>query len=281
MKGSSLGGNLFEQKPSTDQPSKGFHSIGTWCLERKEKCLPIKTCLVCGTAPLCEASEMDTKLVKAAKDKQKGPGKPKLLPNPQENDSFSATALSTFKASKRRRVALSARSGFKKNRPNNPDTNIWENLIASRRGYSYSAKVLTKVLMMFRAAGSQSISGPEPVYQKAVWLLFSAERENSCLTVTSRKGTPAFPLVEVKNILFLSGRKLASGPPYDRPSVHQQDNHWILKDSQESQFMVPVLNPSTALGVAVAQQVHDEFCGASPATSLARTSRYLYFTPSA
>ena len=37
MKGSSLGGNLFEKKPSTDQPSKGFHSTGTWGMEKKKK----------------------------------------------------------------------------------------------------------------------------------------------------------------------------------------------------------------------------------------------------
>ena len=82
---------------------------------------------------------------------------------------------------------------------------------------------------MFRAASSRSTDGPAGagLYQKAMWLLFSAERENSFITVENRRGTPAFPLVEVEKILFLSGRKLSIGPPYDRPSVHQQDSHII------------------------------------------------------
>ena len=64
MKGSnSLGENLFKEKPSTDQPPRGVHSTGTWELSRKEKCLPIKSCLICGTAPLTSASEMDAKLL--------------------------------------------------------------------------------------------------------------------------------------------------------------------------------------------------------------------------
>ena len=84
---------------------------------------------------MTEASEMDAKLLKVAQDKQKGkptttttdslpstPGQELTLisgragPN-QENVSFSAAALSTFKASKRRRMALSARSGLKDKRP--------------------------------------------------------------------------------------------------------------------------------------------------------------------
>ena len=99
MKGSSLGGNLFQQQPYPTQPLKGFHSTGSWGLQRKEKCLPVKTCLVCGTTPLEEASNMDAKLLKAAKEKQlrKGPGKRNILTKPQENVSFSVAARSTFK----------------------------------------------------------------------------------------------------------------------------------------------------------------------------------------
>ena len=96
----------------------------------------------------------------------------------------------------------------------------------------------------------------------------------------NRRGTPAFPLVEVEKILFISGRKLSMGPPYDRPSIHQQDAH-IIPPSQQSQFMVPIVNPSTALGVAAAQEIHDEYCGASSFTSMARASRYFHFIPSA
>ena len=108
MKGSTLGGNLFQQKPSTDQPPKGFHSTGTWGLQMKQKCQPVKTCRVCGTAPLGEPSEMDTKLLKAAEDKQmkKVPAKPKLLTNPEDNTSFSAAALNTFSFKKEKGSTL-------------------------------------------------------------------------------------------------------------------------------------------------------------------------------
>ena len=49
-----------------------------------------------------------------------------------------------------------------------------------------------------------------------------------------------------------------------QPSIHKQDTHHIL-------------HPHTALGQAVAQTLHNEVCGSSPATALARASRYFYF----
>ena len=58
------------------------------------------------------------------------------------------------------------------------DKNRLKDLIASRRGYSNSARVLTKILRMFRAAGSRSTNGPAGagLYQKAMWLLFSGKQ---------------------------------------------------------------------------------------------------------
>ena len=124
-------------------------------------------------------------MLKTAKEKQmkKVPVKPKLLTKTENNISFSAAALSTFKANRRRRVALTARAGIKDRRPAKPDRNIWKSLIVSRMGYIYSAKVLTRILRMFQTAGSRSHSGPKPLYKKALWLLFSAERANSYETV--------------------------------------------------------------------------------------------------
>ena len=185
---------------------------------------------MCGTAPLEEASGQDAKLLKAAKEKQvkKGPLKRKSLNKLQENVCFSTTALSTFKVSKKRRITLSARCGLKDNRPANPDINIWRRVLVSRRGYVYAAQVLTKILGLFRAAGSTSQTGPAQcsgLYQKCLWALFAAERENSYQTIENRKGTHAFPIVEVNHILFLCGRTLAEGPPYDEPSIHKQDAH--------------------------------------------------------
>ena len=41
--------------------------------------------------------------------------------------------------------------------------------------------------------------------------------------------------------------------------------------------MVPVLSPHNALGVAVAEEIHDQTCGSSPVTAMARASRYFHF----
>ena len=106
-------------------------------------------------------------------------------------------------------------SGIKDKRPPPEDSNTWRQLIDSRRGYKFAARTLSRILRMFRAAGSSSTAGPKEanLYQKAIWLLWSNERENSFLTLENRRGTPAFPVLEVESILFLSGRKLSDGPP--------------------------------------------------------------------
>jgi hypothetical protein len=74
MQGSKLGANKLTKEPSSTQTLKGFHSTGSWGLLRKEKCLPVEeggaTCLMCGTAPVEEASAQDAALLKAAKEKQ-------------------------------------------------------------------------------------------------------------------------------------------------------------------------------------------------------------------
>jgi hypothetical protein len=106
-------------------------------------------------------------------------------------------------------------------------------------------------------------------------------KKNSYYTIQNRKGTPSFQIAEVSNILFLCGRKMAEGPPGSGPSIHKQNDHLLLKDAQESKYMVPVVSPHTALGIAVAQEIHDQTCGSSPATCMARASRYFYFCPSA
>ena len=55
----------------------------------------------------------------------------------------------------------------------------------------------------------------------------------------------------------------------------------ILKDAQEFRYMVPILCPPSALGVAVAQEIHNQTCGSSPATALARAIRYFHYCPPA
>ena len=124
IKGSSLPGNLLEKPATSPKYSKGYHSTGTWGLMRKQKC-PERPCLVCGTAPVDEAPPKDQMMLREANEKhekirhkklkqrkptegiEKNPKQTKTTPT-----SFAAASLGTFKSSKIRRVALSARSGI-------------------------------------------------------------------------------------------------------------------------------------------------------------------------
>ena len=111
-----------------------------------------------------------------------------------------------------------------------------------------------------------------------MWTLFTAERANSYHAIENRRGTPSFKIEEVNNFSFLCGRNMAEDLTSTQPLIHRQDAHHLLKDIHKSKFMVPILNPHTPLGRAVAQTLHDECCGSSPATSWARASRYFYFS---
>ena len=139
MQGSKLGANRLTKEPSSTQTLKGFHSTGSWGLLRKEKCLPVEeggaTCLMCGTAPVEEASSQDAMLLKTAKEnqfKKTSLMRKKKIDNklkekvcsPTDVSILSSAALSSFKMSKKRRIALSARSGLKDNRPTKQETNI-------------------------------------------------------------------------------------------------------------------------------------------------------------
>ena len=94
---------------------------------RKEKCLPVEeggaTCLMCNTAPVGEVSDRDATLLKTAKEKQvkktskmkkkkEGNKLSEKVCSPREVSILSCAALSSFKMSKKRRIALSARSGL-------------------------------------------------------------------------------------------------------------------------------------------------------------------------
>ena len=183
---------------------------------------------------------------------------------------FSSAALSNFKISRKRISAISARSGIADKDPPREDKNMWKTLLESHRGYTYSVRVVARILHLLRKRGSVSQSGPTGLspHQKVMWTLFAAERANSYHAIENRRGTPSFKIEEVNNILFSCGRKMAEDLTSAQPSIHRQDAHHLLKDIQESKFRVPILSPHTALGRAVARTLHDECCGSSPATAL-------------
>ena len=297
MKNSNLGPTSFSKHSASPQAAKGsLHSTGSWGLQRKEKCLPPAeggaSCLMCETEPLTQVSPQDLSLLQAAKEKH---NRKRFLKKNKVNKAdlhkkvstqkepfvLSSATLSSFKVSKRRRNALSARSGLTDKRPPPEDNNIWKTLISSRRGYTYSAKILARILTLLRKRGSISHTGPANLspYQKALWALFAAERANSYRAIENRRGTPAFKVSEVSSILFLCGWKMADDPTSLQPPIHNQDKHYLLQDKQESSYMVPISSPRSALGQAAAKQIHDETCGSSPASAQTRASRYFYFCP--
>ena len=114
MKGSSqmLTGNLLEKTATTSNHTKGYHSTGRWGLQRKQKCHPEKTCLVCGTAPLDEAPPKDQRILREAQEKHEKTRYKKLgklliteeIEKTQKQTettptSFAAASLGTFKSS--------------------------------------------------------------------------------------------------------------------------------------------------------------------------------------
>ena len=133
--------------------------------------------------------------------------------------------------------------------------------------------------MMFRKRNSKSSTQHASVWTKALWLLFSSERSNSYKAVENRRGTPAFPLVDIEKILCIQGRKLEAGNEATS-SVHQQKEHLLFGEGerQQTSYCVPVLSPYSALGVAVAESLHDKMCGASAASTMARGSQFFHFT---
>ena len=239
------------QATYSNQTLKGsLHSTGCWGLQRKEKCLPPGeggvTCLMCETAPLGQASSQDMKLLKAAKEKQlkktllkKKPEKHAKIQEEvgaqKEVSIFSSAALSTFKMSKKRNYALNARSGLADKCLPRQDNNMWKTLIDNRRGYTYSARVLARILGLLRRYGRVSHSGPAGIspYQKALWAIVAGERSNSYQAIENRWGTPSFQIEEVNNVLFLCGRKMAEETMSAQPLIHKQNTHYLLKDSPD------------------------------------------------
>lgn len=61
----------------------------------------------------------------------------------------------------------------------------------------------------------------------------------------------------------------------------KQEQHLLLKDRQQSGYCVPILSPLTAVGQVVCQSIHNQEYGESAASTLARSSRYIYFLPPA
>ena len=270
MKSNLMEGNLLESATT-----KGYHSTGRWGLQRKEKCHPEKTCLVCGTAPLDEAPPKDQQILREAQEKHektrcKKLEKLKVTEEIEKNreqtettpTSFAAASLGTFKSTKVRRVALSARSGITDRRAPREDQNSWKDLISSRRGYMFAARTIHRIILMFKRKGSKSVQKHASTWSQALVALFSSERPNSYATLETRRGNPQFKVVESLGILLIQGRRIQEGGSQTNPSTHQQTEHLLFGEGgrQQTSYCVPILSPHSALGIAVAETLHDKNC---------------------
>ncbi|MCP4482174.1 MAG: hypothetical protein GY817_05220, partial [bacterium] len=283
----SLPPNLLQTSKNHHNGSdlKGFSATGLGALHRKETC--VNPCFTCGTADPGNAHIQDKVLLKAAKDKlrmQKG-----IKINDQTivkqkkkkyNQTLAAAGLGAFKRHRKRHTARSARSGLVDKRPITDD-NPWHELISRRRGYKPAQRVVARIIELFRKRRNvENATDDLPAMDLALRLLFQSERANSYKAAETRRGNQTWRLVEESGILFIQGRAMDPGPP-DSPSLLKQEDHLIIPEMQQISYMVPLLSPASALGRAVCQQVHDQFCGESAASAHARSSRYFYHTPSA
>ena len=282
--------NLLEVTSPAGDVGKGYSTTGRGALHREETC--VQPCLVCGTAKPEDGHLQDNILLQAARDKLearketfkvKHKGKDEIKATAvkikKRKYTLAAVGLGAFKQTRPRHVAKGSRSGLIDKRPATDD-NPWRHLLSRRRGYKPAQRVLARIIELFRKKKKTKEADDIPAMDQALIMLFKGERANSYKAAETRRGNQTWRLVEDSDILFIQGRAIDPGPP-DSPSLLMQEDHLVLGKKQQSSYMVPLLSPTSALGRAVCQQVHDQFCGESAASALARSSRYFYHTPSA
>ena len=125
----------------------------------------------------------------------------------------------------------------------------------------------------------------EGLQARALVILFQNEYENSYQAAGRQRAggsSSIFQLVgnrTTRNIVTIQGRAYDPGPDHD-PSMARVPQPHLLPLVQASQYVVPVLNPASALGISAAEDIHDQRHGESPASSNARASASLHFLPS-
>ena len=102
-----------EEKLSMSPPGQSDNlsspTVDTKYILKMAKCQ--KPCLACGSAAPTKAPPMDRKILMEAQKKHENK-KNKKLQDTKPPVSFVAAALTTFKSSKKRRIAVSARSNI-------------------------------------------------------------------------------------------------------------------------------------------------------------------------
>ena len=99
---------------------------------------------------------------------------------------------------------------------------------------------------MFKTRGSKSSNKHFSVLNQALKIVFASERANCYATLETRRGNSMLIIVGIEGILFIQGRKLASGAQ-TAPSVHQQHLHLLEEGrQQQTSYCAPVLSPYSA-----------------------------------
>ena len=260
------------------EPGQGISSTGSGWRNR-----PIcqNPCLACNTGEATHPH--DIKLLQQVKQKKAGQEKRKvkvLLASPQpptagSPGTLSALGLSTqsaMKPRKLRRHAKGPRSGLRAP-PLPPDSNPFKHLLALRWGYLKAVRFWATCLKW----GQRGAVLP---LDRALKSIFRGEKQNSSTIATEgRRGHSSLSLEEVEGIIMVRGRDMDQGEPGGEPSVLTPRAHLLFKEQQDA-YLVPLIHSSSALALAVVQQVHVGHCGESPASLSARVSQYFHLSGS-
>ena len=105
--------------------------------------------------------------------------------------SLAAAVLSNFKGagSRARRATRAVRSRLEDRRLPAQDSNPFRALLEARRGYHFAARVITRLLELFRKRGSVPLDGrdTESLPNKALIILFANEEANAFRAAEKRR----------------------------------------------------------------------------------------------
>jgi hypothetical protein len=253
-------------------------------------------CFLCNTS--APQHPQDSVLLKQATEKKEVPKKtlkartlnpkaqvglsrlPATVGSPGTLAALGLSVESAMKPRRTRRTAKGPKSGLPRPPRHAQDTNPFSSLLGRRWGYRKAVRVLAACLQW-------RPTGPDPPMIKALKVLFRGEAINSSTLATDdRRGNTSLDLEKVEGVVLLKGRDLAGGPEEGELSLMQQEDHRLFPQ-QLTSYLVPLIHSSTALALAVSQEVHNGHpgakgghCGESEATLAARVSRYFHLSGS-
>ena len=121
-------------------------------------------------------------------------------------ENLAAAALGTFKVPKKRNIGKSSRSCLADLCHQAQHSIPWKELLKKRRGYNFLVRIITKLQSLLRKRGRKYLfEGDQaaPLQNKALFLLFRGERENSFRAAQNRRGCPAYTITEDKDLILV------------------------------------------------------------------------------